>query len=105
MADELKILIPRKPQPAPQGLREWVAGKIRKLSEIPAGHQITIMALQLPDPARRQLYAQGLLENRRGRVIHNDHRGRVVLRLDGEIYLLGRRETPHIQVREYLPVH
>ena len=103
MADELKILSTLSPPPAPEKKVAWIPGKIRKLSEIKAGHRIKIMAVQLADPARGQLYSQGLTENRKAWVIHNDHRGRVMLDLNGEIYLLGRRETPQIQVREYVP--
>lgn len=103
MADELIILSLSPAPPPSEKPMEWVPGKIRKLSEVPAGHLIKLMAIQLPNPARTQLYNQGLLESRKARVIHNDHRGRVMLRLDGDIYLLGRLETPQIQVREYLP--
>lgn len=103
MADELKILSPNAPVSQVSPAVNWVPGKIRKLSEIKAGHRVKLMAIQLADPARAQLYAQGLTENKKARVIHNDHRGRVMLKLKGEIYLLGRRETSKIQVREYLP--
>ncbi|MDF3128193.1 ferrous iron transport protein A [Kiritimatiellaeota bacterium B1221] len=105
MADELRILstVPPSPKEAPSVV--WHPGKIRKLAEIKAGHRVKFMAIQLAEPARGQLYAQGLIENRKARVIHNDHRGRVMLNLQGEIYLLGRRETAKIQVREYLPGH
>ncbi|MGA0333544.1 MAG: ferrous iron transport protein A [Kiritimatiellia bacterium] len=80
----------------------WVPGKICTLSEVKSGHRIKIMAVRIADPARERLYAQGFLENRQGQILHNDHRGRVMLRLEGEIYLLGRLETAQIQVREYL---
>lgn len=103
MADELKILSAPSPNLPENKPVKWVPDKIRKLSEVKTGHLIKIMAVQLSDPARGQLYAQGLIENRKAWVIHNDHRGRVMLNLDGDVYLLGRRETFKIQVREFIP--
>ncbi|WFB34877.1 ferrous iron transport protein A [Kiritimatiellota bacterium B12222] len=103
MVDELRILTPVS-APAEAELpptRHWVAGKICKLAEVKAGHLVKIMAVQLSDPARGKLYAQGLTENQKAMVIHNDYRGRVMLNRQGEIYLLGRRETSQIQVRPF----
>jgi len=103
LADDLKILSSRAAPPPSVQEVNWVPGKIRKLSELKTGHWVKIMAIQLSDPARSHLYAQGFQENRKARVLHNDHNGRVMLKLNTEIYLLGRLETPYIQVREFVP--
>jgi len=70
------------------------------LREAAPGMEAHILAIRVDGGARDDLYHQGLVENRRVRILHNDHRGRIMLRMDGDIFLLGRRETPRIQVRE-----
>jgi Fe2+ transport system protein FeoA len=77
-------------------------GRLLALKDVSAGTGVQIVALQLEAERRKILYAQGLTETRKGRVTHNDHRGRVLLDLGGELYLLGRAETARIQVRELL---
>jgi Fe2+ transport system protein FeoA len=72
------------------------------LREARAGQEAHLVAIRLEPRDREHLYRQGLEENRRVRILHNDHRGRVMLRLGEDIFLLGRRETPRIQIREIL---
>lgn len=75
-------------------------GKRMMLKEVTSGHWIKITAIQLESSIRHRLYDQGLHENLRARVLHNDRLGRVLLDLSGEMYLLGRQETSRIEVRE-----
>lgn len=96
------LLRPLNAVPPKKEAGQLIPGKIRKLNEIRAGHWVKIMALHMAEPARSALDRQGLHENRKAKVLHNDFKGRVLLNLDGDLYLLGRLETPHIQVREYV---
>jgi Fe2+ transport system protein FeoA len=75
-------------------------GKHRMLKEVRDGHWIKITAIQLESPIRHRLYEQGLHENLRALVLHNDRKGRVLLDVSGELYLLGRQETSRIEIRE-----
>jgi len=102
LATELRILERRVSSKPNKKVKELVPGKTSQLNKVKAGRWIKILAIQLANPSRGRLYDQGLIENRKARVIHNDFRGRVMLNLEGDIYLLGRIETPRIQVREYL---
>jgi Fe2+ transport system protein FeoA len=72
------------------------------LREAVPGSEVRLIALRLEYRDRDHLYRMGLMENQCVRIVHNDHRGRVMLRLGQDIFLLGRRETPRIQVREIL---
>ena len=91
-ADELRVLPRHVPKARP--------GRVMPLREAAAGMDAHILAIRLNADARENLYRQGLVESRRIRILHNDHRGRIMLRMGGDIFLLGRRETPRIQVRE-----
>jgi len=56
-------------------------------------------AFRLDPVTRDHLYEQGLRETLRARILHNDYQGRIFLRLlNGELFVLGRLETPHIEV-------
>lgn len=85
---------PRRPSTRP--------GRELPLKDLATGGLAQLLALRLEPIRRNHLYQQGLVEGRKVRVVHNDHRGRVMLRLGNEIFLLGRLETSHIQVRELI---
>lgn len=95
-AEGLRILPRHEPKPKP--------GRTFALREARAGQEVRLLALQLPPADRDHFYSLGLLENRLVRVLHNDHRGRVMLRLGDELFLLGRLETPRVRVREIVYV-
>lgn len=78
------------------------AGREISLKDLGSGGMARLLALRLEPIRRNHLYQQGLVEGRNIRVLHNDHRGRVMLRLNDEIFLLGRLETAHIRVRELI---
>jgi len=86
------------PRPAP--VRR--PGAILPLREVKAGAEVQLIAIRLDPEKRDQFYRQGLVESRHVRILDNDHRGRIVLKLDGDLFLLGRRESAQILVREIL---
>ncbi len=69
------------------------------LHEAPTGTLAQLLALRMDSTRRDTLHRMGLVEGLHLRVEHNDHHGRVVIRLGGELFLLGRRETRHIELR------
>jgi len=77
-------------------------GEMMPLKHVRAGHHARLIAVRLAPADRNHLYQQGFVEGRKVLVLHNDHRGRVMLKLHGEIFLLGRRETSRIEVREFI---
>lgn len=91
---ELRILPKPKPEIRP--------GRECALKDAKTGQLVKLLAVRLEPVRRNHLYQQGLIEGRRARLLHNDHRGRVMLRLGDEIFLLGRLETHRIQVRELI---
>lgn len=88
------------PEPADPDPALLTPGKRRMLKEAASGRWIKITAIQLESSIRHRLYDQGLHENLRARVLHNDRRGRVMLDVGGELYLLGRQETSRVEIRE-----
>ena len=93
---DLRIL----PQPLPTTLPTPVpAPTFALLAETRPGTRVQLIALRMEAGRRALLHRMGLIESRHVKVIHNDHKGVVVLTLDEDLFLLGRRETPHIQVR------
>lgn len=105
MADDLRVLKSHKTPSPNEGASpaHLVPGKVLRLHQVKTGRKIKILSVQLSQPSRGNLYAQGFIENRKATVIHNDYRGRIMLSLEGDIYLLGRLETHRIQVRELIP--
>ncbi|MEX2606925.1 MAG: ferrous iron transport protein A [Kiritimatiellia bacterium] len=101
---ELRILQTSAGTPVPDPSKldpaSLTPGKRLMLKEVKTGHWVKITAIQLESSFRHRLYEQGLHENLRALVLHNDRRGRVLLDADGEMFLLGRQETSRIEVRE-----
>lgn len=89
---ELRVLPRHVPRPRP--------GRTLALRDTRPGQEVRLLALRLNARDREHFYGLGLIENRLVRILHNDHRGRVMLRMNDEVFLLGRLETPRVQVRE-----
>ena len=88
-------MLPLPPPPVTQTVQ---SGKKLSLSRVKGGQDIRIMSIQLGPAKRDQLHEQGIVETRKGRVLHNDHKGRVILRMNEELFILGRLETARIFV-------
>lgn len=86
------------PPPAPPVSRNPQSGKKLSLSRVKSGQDVKITSIQLGPTRRDQLHQQGILEARSATVLHNDHKGRVLIRLNSELYILGRLETARIFV-------
>jgi len=97
LADQTQDLTIRiLPKPAP--VRK--PGSLLPLRDVKPGTEVQLIAIRLAPEKRDPFYRQGFIESRHVRVLHNDFKGRIVLKLDGELFLLGRRETGQILVRE-----
>lgn len=90
----LRILPQHRPEKRP--------GPLVPIREVKPGRDVQLMAIRLGTEKREQFYRQGLIENRHVQIIHNDHQGRMVLKVDGELFLLGRRESTQVYVREWI---
>jgi len=86
------------PVPPPPVTKTPQSGKKLSLSRVKGGQDIRLMSIQLGPTKRDQLQEQGIIETRIGRVLHNDHKGRVILRMNDELFILGRLETARIFV-------
>ncbi|GEM_PF-4240644 len=89
----LRILPPPLPRP--------VLGPPQRLKDAAEGGNYQIIAMRMDPGTRKKLEDLGLLPSRIFQLLFQDPTGRAVLRLDGELILLGRRETPHIEVRSW----
>lgn len=88
----LRILSVPRPAPAPNPQQ----GKTLALTRVNSGQDIKIISIQLGPAKRDQLHEQGIVEARNAKVLHNDHKGRVILRIGSELFILGRLETARI---------
>ena len=86
------------PPPDPVEAPSPQSGKTLPLSRVKGGQTFRITSIQLGPAKRDQLHEQGILENRKASILHNDHKGRVILRLGSELFILGRLETARIFV-------
>ena len=69
------------------------------LFEAPTRKRMQLTSIHLEPNLRRPLERMGIIAGRYVSLIYSDHKGTVVLELEGEHYILGRRETRHIRVR------
>jgi len=92
---ELRMLPAPPPSPASRNPQR---GKKLALSKVKNGQEVKITSIQLGPAKRDQLYDQGIRVTRHARVLHNDHKGRVILRIGSELFILGRLETARMFV-------
>lgn len=90
-------MLPARP-PRPDRTPSPQSGKRLAMVRVKSGQDIQITSIQLGPIKRDQLHEQGILTGQKARVLHNDHKGRVILRIDNELFILGRLETARIFV-------
>ena len=83
---------PSVSSPSPQ------SGKRLALARVKGGQAIRITSIQVGPTKRDQLEDQGITPGCNARVLHNDHKGRVMLRIGSELFILGRLETARVFV-------
>jgi len=94
---ELRVL-PEAPPPKSSATPSPQSGKNLALARVHRDQEIRITSIQLGPRKRDQLHEQGIMEACSAEVLHNDHKGRVILRLDNELFILGRLETARVFV-------
>lgn len=75
------------------------AGPIIALCQAPVRKPLQIMSVHLRSEENIPLQKMGIVPGKYIKLHHNDHKGTVVMELEGESFILGRRETRHIKVR------
>lgn len=91
-------MLSAEPKPAPEPPSSPQGGKTLALSRVKGGQEFRITSIQLGPTKRDQLHEQGIIIGRKARILHNDHKGRVILRVGNELFILGRLETARIFV-------
>lgn len=86
----LRVLPPHK---KPTRIRE------SKLSAAPVSAHVQMLSMHLDSSLRRPLERMGIVSGRNIKIVYTDHKGTVVIELDGENFILGRKETSGIVVR------
>ena len=93
----LRMLSP-EPEAPPAPPASPQRGKTLPLARVKGGQDFRITSIQLGPKKRDQLHEQGILSGSKARILHNDHKGRVILRVGNELFILGRLETARMFV-------
>jgi Fe2+ transport system protein FeoA len=88
---------PRLQFPSPARRTEG-ASEDRRLGDALAGSEWRLLAVECVPEDARHLEACGLLPGQSLRVLHNDHRGTVVVEVAGLALVLGRRYTYRLRL-------